>query len=899
MGKKPGEVKTRQGGDKPEAASEWEAPTGRNVIVAIGINEYQHHASLDNPITDALAMLDLFKQCGFQELPGVRSLVTNNATRDAIAALPDRLAAELKADDNLVLFFAGHGDRIERETPDPYERGKTRVHRTGFLIPVDGPKDSPSKWIRLDAFLDDLSSLPARHIFVILDACKSGIALGEKFRFRGGEERAALSELRWRPSRRVMTSAMHDQKATDAGSGSGHSLFVEALIEAIQDRQADKDEDDFVKTWDVFSFVQDRVSDRAKALYGLKQTPDYGQLPGDGSGDLVISLRDLDMDPETRERAEFKRLIGQEVESWRRFGTMLSSDKLALISTVATELALNAESQELVLRSALALESAVPDWVVQAIDPEQQVAILSTTVQSKDSQVRLNSADVLGRLGATATALTPQVTGLLTTLMSDDSQAVQRKAVATLGQVLQVAGSPAAPEASQVLMRLLVDKDEGLRHSAANTLGAAIASTPEIRPQAADALVDLLVDDSVDERISATYAVGQIAAACPEAITMVAEGLATRLLDERQSIRRNAANGLARIIVGRMVQPGLPATANHQVVQTLAELITDDDEHTRMRAIEGLEILATADPELGSTEIMQRLTARLDDPEPEVRDQAMQSIGNIVQISPQLASPEVGNALVERLGDEKRHLGYRAAEVLGQVAKANPEVITSQTEQSLLRLLGGARNARAAAAYSITQIGAAKPELANRQLVRALVGLLGDADMYVRTRAANALSQMAAVNAELAEWLASETIALMANRDHDVDLRRRAGEISSQVLGTRSTVVAPETVDVLLKLIHEPDGSIRRAAAEVLGNALQARPEMGPQVLPILARRLTISEGTVRRETLDALQQVALLVPAALSEETIAALTKLQNDEDEMVRAKASIVLRRIKATVT
>jgi hypothetical protein len=202
------------------------------------------------------------------------------------------LAAELKPDDNLVVFFAGHGEKQERQAPDPAQPGKTYTHRTGYLIPVDGPKDKPGDWIKLDGFLDELSGLPARHIFVILDACKSGIALADKFKTKGGEQPTAIKALRKRPSRRVMTSALHNEKAAEGGSGAGHSVFAEALIEAIQDRRADKDGDGYIKTVDLFSFVQDRVSDRASKLFKLKQTPDYGYLPGDGSGDLVLSLRE-------------------------------------------------------------------------------------------------------------------------------------------------------------------------------------------------------------------------------------------------------------------------------------------------------------------------------------------------------------------------------------------------------------------------------------------------------------------------------------------------------------------------------------------------------------------------------------------------------------------------------
>ena len=292
MVRKTAKAETRQVGDRPEAAPGLDAPEGRNIIVAIGINDYAHHAPLDNPINDARAVLEVFKQCGFEELPAVPSLLANDATRGAIAALPEQLATELTADDNLLLFFAGHGDKKEKQAPDPAQPGKTYTHRTGYLIPVDSPGDRPSEWIRLDAFLDDINALPARHIFVILDACKSGIALADKFKVKGAAQPTSLATLRQLPSRRVLTSALHNEKAAEGGKGSGHSVFAEALIAAIQDRQADKDEDGFIKTVDLYSFVQDQVSDRALRLFNLKQTPDYGYLPGDGSGDLVISLHE-------------------------------------------------------------------------------------------------------------------------------------------------------------------------------------------------------------------------------------------------------------------------------------------------------------------------------------------------------------------------------------------------------------------------------------------------------------------------------------------------------------------------------------------------------------------------------------------------------------------------------
>ncbi len=265
---------------------------GRSLIAAIGIDNYTHHLPLTNAVSDAEAVLRLFKRCGFEELPGAPSLFDEQATLGALISLVrDQLPDELQPDDSLVLFYAGHGTTKSRPVPDPQDASKMTTRRTGYLIPVDAREQKPGDWLRLDAFLEDIAMLPARHVLVILDACKSGFALSEKFKFRGDEQaEGTIAELSGRVSRRVITSAMHDQKAMDGG-GSGNSLFTESLVDGVENLQADWDRDGYITTTDLFSFVRKRVSDTADRVHQVKQTPDYGQLPGDGSGELVLSLR--------------------------------------------------------------------------------------------------------------------------------------------------------------------------------------------------------------------------------------------------------------------------------------------------------------------------------------------------------------------------------------------------------------------------------------------------------------------------------------------------------------------------------------------------------------------------------------------------------------------------------
>ena len=72
-----------------------------------------------------------------------------------------------------------------------------------------------------------------KHLLVILDACHSGIALDTViWRDAGLGSDGAIEPLRARRSRRIITSALHGQRALDSGPVPGHSLFTGCVIEA-------------------------------------------------------------------------------------------------------------------------------------------------------------------------------------------------------------------------------------------------------------------------------------------------------------------------------------------------------------------------------------------------------------------------------------------------------------------------------------------------------------------------------------------------------------------------------------------------------------------------------------------------------------------------------------------
>lgn len=253
------------------------APIGRRVVVGIGIDDYQRWGRLKNAVNDARGVTALFRQIGFEEV--VPQLTNGAATFAAIRKLVmTDLKRALREDDGLVVFFAGHG-----YTETAHLQG-TPV-RVGYIIPVDGdaPGGDAGTWLELESWLRDISRLPPRHILVILDSCHSGMAL-ELSRTRGSAVEP-YDQLLARRSRRVITSAQDNQQAHDDGPAPDHSLFTGVLLQALQGDIVADDRARVTGT-ELAIYLQRRVGE----LRSGAQTPDFGTLPLDAGGDLVLPL---------------------------------------------------------------------------------------------------------------------------------------------------------------------------------------------------------------------------------------------------------------------------------------------------------------------------------------------------------------------------------------------------------------------------------------------------------------------------------------------------------------------------------------------------------------------------------------------------------------------------------
>jgi tetratricopeptide (TPR) repeat protein len=269
---------------EPESA----ASRGRRWMVIIGIDDYREWPTLRNAVEDAAGFGKVMREkLGFSP---VGQLLNEQATKhDILQLLDDDLRKQVNPDDDLVVFFAGHGNtRIDKVGGKEVE--------TGFIIPFDARNPQEEQWsdyIQVDQFLEMVGKLPARHVLVILDACYSGFALGRAVDSFRGEARYE-KDLGERVSRKVITSARHNQLASDRGPIAGHSLFTGALIDGIESGNADLDGDGVITSSELGLYLQQQVG-RATAS---AQTPDYGSFYLDERGEMLLPVMQKPITPD-------------------------------------------------------------------------------------------------------------------------------------------------------------------------------------------------------------------------------------------------------------------------------------------------------------------------------------------------------------------------------------------------------------------------------------------------------------------------------------------------------------------------------------------------------------------------------------------------------------------------
>jgi hypothetical protein len=214
---------------------------------------------LTEPINDATKLKDVLqKQYGFKD---ENIIFLKNPKRSDIYATLEGLVDKIKEEDNVLIFYAGHGH---------YDENRSQ----GYWLPVDAHQKIRDLWISNADIRDYLKGIKAKHTLLISDACFSGGLFRTREAFSNAN--VAIQELEKNPSRRAMTSGMLNVVPDK-------SVFVEYLVKKLSENK-----EPFLSTQKLFASIQEPVTNNSQT----KQIPQYGviQETGDEGGDFIFSL---------------------------------------------------------------------------------------------------------------------------------------------------------------------------------------------------------------------------------------------------------------------------------------------------------------------------------------------------------------------------------------------------------------------------------------------------------------------------------------------------------------------------------------------------------------------------------------------------------------------------------
>jgi hypothetical protein len=232
----------------------------KNHLLVVGINNYQHWPKLNNAVKDATDIVgELMSKYNF-EFAHVTFLKDEQATRSNMYNALRSLIEKISPQDNLVIYFSGHGffDELLNE---------------GYWIPVEANLHSSGEYISNTEILKILGNINSQHTFLIADACFSGALFADSR--RGYTDNVEKFKSRWGlASGRLET-------VSDGEIGS-NSPFAKRVIQFLRENSKDK-----FAISELIQYVKTQVAE------DTNQTPIGNPLRalGDEGGELVFYKR--------------------------------------------------------------------------------------------------------------------------------------------------------------------------------------------------------------------------------------------------------------------------------------------------------------------------------------------------------------------------------------------------------------------------------------------------------------------------------------------------------------------------------------------------------------------------------------------------------------------------------
>lgn len=237
---------------------------GGYYALLIGNAEYERMQNLVTPLNDVARARQILEQ-----RYGFTVFTLDNGDSTEVMQAINNLNDLLTEDDNLLLFFAGHGSRLQ-----------TGNMEVGYWLPKNAERPPRNTfWVSNEFVSGHLARLRARRILVVADSCYAGLLANEPSLALMGVDAPQyqnLDFLEFKLSKRsrLLLSSGGDRPVLDQGPG-GHSVFANAFLTALEENQG------LLSSPDLFRQVRARVKKNA-GDYDFEQAPELKSIKSAG-----------------------------------------------------------------------------------------------------------------------------------------------------------------------------------------------------------------------------------------------------------------------------------------------------------------------------------------------------------------------------------------------------------------------------------------------------------------------------------------------------------------------------------------------------------------------------------------------------------------------------------------
>ncbi len=174
------------------------------------------------------------------------------------------MRGRLKFNDNLLIYYAGHGLLDD-------------VAEQGYWLPVDAEDGNPVNWVSTGDITAMLRAIQAKHVMVVADSCYSGTLV----RKAASKPVTKTEKKAWAKRARIALVSGGLEPVIDGGGDGNHSVFASAFLSALAEN------DGVIEGQSLFNRIKRPV------VLNADQTPQYSDIrrAGHEGGDFLFVKR--------------------------------------------------------------------------------------------------------------------------------------------------------------------------------------------------------------------------------------------------------------------------------------------------------------------------------------------------------------------------------------------------------------------------------------------------------------------------------------------------------------------------------------------------------------------------------------------------------------------------------